>query len=87
MPKEHAGHSKRPLPTTKEMTLHKDITRWSIPKSRLIIFLAVKDGEALSLSFSKIEKQSAETISGADCGSDHELLIAKFRLQESTENH
>ena len=25
--------------------------------------------------------QSAETRPGADCGSDHELLIAKFRLQ------
>ena len=24
--------------------------------------------------------QSAETRQGADCGSDHELLIAKFRL-------
>ena len=24
---------KRPLPTTQEMTLHMDITRWSIPKS------------------------------------------------------
>ena len=35
---------------------------------RLIIFFAAKDGEALySL--------------GADCGSDHELLIAKFRLK------
>ena len=27
------------------------------------------------------EIQSAKTRSGADCGSDHELLIAKFRLQ------
>ena len=25
--------------------------------------------------------QSAKTRSGADCGSDHELLIAKFRLK------
>ena len=25
--------------------------------------------------------QSAKTRTGADCGSDHELLIAKFRLQ------
>ena len=30
--------------------------------------------------------QSAKTRPGADCGSDHELLIAKFRL-ESSENH
>ena len=25
--------------------------------------------------------QSAKTILGADCGSDHELLLAKFRLK------
>ena len=38
---------------------------------RLIIFFAAKDGEAL---YSQ-QNQSA------DCGSDHELLIAKFRLK------
>ena len=33
--------------------------------------------------------QSAKTKPGADCGSDHELLIAKFRLKlkKSRENH
>ena len=40
-------------------------------KIRLIIFFAAKVGEALS----------AKTRLGADCGSDHELLIAKFRLK------
>ena len=40
---------------------------------RLIIFLAAKDGEALH--------KSAKTRPGADCGSGHELLIAKFRLK------
>ena len=30
---ENTGHSKHPLPTTQEKTLHMDITRWSIPKS------------------------------------------------------
>ena len=39
-------------------------------KIRLIIFFASKDGEALS----------AKTRPGADYGSDHELLIVKFRL-------
>ena len=43
-------------------------------KIRLIIFFAAKDGEALSI-------QSAKTRLGADCGPDHELLIAKFRLK------
>ena len=40
---------------------------------RLIIFFATKDGEAL---YSQ-QKQDL----GADCDSDHELLIAKFRLK------
>ena len=31
--------------------------------------------------------QSAKTRPGADCGSDHELLVAKFRLKVSRENH
>ena len=42
-------------------------------KIRLIIFFAAKDGEALY--------SQAKTRPGADCGSDHELLIAKFRLK------
>jgi len=40
---------------------------------RLIIFFAAKDGEAL---YSQ-QKQDQE----ANCGSDHELFIAKFRLK------
>ena len=31
--RERADHSKHPLQTTKEKTLHMDITRWSTPKS------------------------------------------------------
>ena len=38
---------------------------------RLIIFFAAKDGEALY----------SQQRPGANCGSDHELLIAKFRLK------
>ena len=40
---------------------------------KLIIFFAAKDGEALY--------SQKKTRPGADCGSDHELLIAKFRLK------
>ena len=39
---------------------------------RLIIFFAAQNEEAL---------YSHKTRLGADCGSDHELLIAKFRLK------
>ena len=40
---------------------------------RLIIFFAAKDEEAVY--------SQQKTRPGADCGSDHELLIAKFRLK------
>ena len=40
---------------------------------RLIIFFTAKDGEALY--------HQKKTRPGSDCGSDHELLIAKFRLK------
>ena len=33
LPRECTGHSKHPLPTTQEKTLHMDTTRWSTPKS------------------------------------------------------
>ena len=47
LPRKCTGHSKHPLPTTKEKTLHMDITRWSTPKSDWLYFFAAKDGEAL----------------------------------------
>ena len=33
LPRKCTGHSKYPLPTTQEKTLHMDITKWSTPKS------------------------------------------------------
>ena len=33
LPRECPGHTKHPLPTTQETSLHMDITRWSILKS------------------------------------------------------
>ena len=43
-------------------------------KIRLIIFFAAKDGEVL---YSQQKKKRLE----ADCGIDHELIIARFRLK------
>ena len=42
LPREHTGHSKYPLPTTQEKTLHMDITRWSTPKSDWLYSLQPK---------------------------------------------
>ena len=42
-------------------------------QTRLIIFFAARDGEALY--------SDQKTRWRVDCGSDHELLIAKFRLK------
>ena len=39
---------------------------------RLILFFAAKDGEVYTVSKHK---------TGADCGSDHEFLITKFKLK------
>ena len=44
-----------------------------ISKIRLIILFADKDGEALY--------NQKKTRPGADCGSDYELLLAKFKLK------
>ena len=69
--RKHTGHSKHHIPTTQEMTLYMD--QMANTDIRLIIFFASED-EALSI-------QSAKTRPGADCGSDHQLLIAKFQLK------
>ena len=73
LPRKCTGHSKHPLPTTQEKTLHMDITRWSTPKSDWLYILCSQRWRS--------SIQSAKTGLGADCGSDHKLLIAKFRLK------
>ena len=42
LPRERTGHSKYPLPTTKEKILHLDITRVSTPKSDWLYSLQPK---------------------------------------------
>ena len=53
-----------------------DITRWSIWKSDWLYSLQSKV-EKLQPKMDEVRKKKL----GADCGSDHELHIAKFRLK------
>ena len=71
LPREHTNHSKHPLPTTQVMTLHMDITRWSIPKSDWLHSLQPKMEKLYTVSKNKTR---------ANCSWDQEL-IAKFRLK------
>ena len=72
LPSERTGHSKHPLPTAREKTLHVNITRWSIPKSDWLYSLQPKMETFYTVS---------KTRPGADCDSDHELFTEKFRLK------
>ena len=53
LPKECTGHSKHPLSTTQEMTLHMDITRWSTPKSDWLYSLQPKVDKLYTVSKNK----------------------------------
>ena len=47
------GHSKYPLPTTQEKTLHMDVTRWSTPKSDGLYSLQPKMEKLYTVSKNK----------------------------------
>ena len=72
LPREHIGHRKHPLPKHKRRRY-----TWTSPYGQyqnLIDYILCSQRWRSSI-------QSAKTRPGADCGSDHELLIAKFRLK------
>ena len=73
LPREWTGRSKYLFPTTQEMTLYMDFTRWSIPKSDWLYSFQEK--------MEKLYTISKKTWLGADCGSDHEFFMAKFGLK------
>ena len=88
LPRKCTGHSKHSLPTTQEQTLHMEITRWSTPKylfqqhKRRLYTWTSPDGQHQNQIDSilcsqrwRSSIQSTKTRPGADCGSDHELLI------------
>ena len=72
MSRKLTGHSKHPLPKTQEKT-----HTWTSPDGQhqnQIDYILYSQRWTSSI-------QSAKTRPGADCGSDHELLIANFRLK------
>ena len=71
-PREHTGDSKHPLPTTQVKTVHMDMTDGQHQNHVDYITCSQKWRSSI---------QSAKTRPGADFGSDHEHLIAKFRLK------
>ena len=65
LPRKRTGHSKHPLPTTQEKTGQ---------HRNQIDYILCSQRWRNSI-------QSTKTRPGADCGSDHELLIGKFRFK------
>ena len=53
LPREFTGHSKHPLPTTQEKTLHMEITRWSTPKPDWLYSLQPKTEKLYTVSKNK----------------------------------
>ena len=70
--REHTGHSKHPFLTSKRW-----LYTWTSPDGQ---YQNQIDYILWSLRW-RNSTQSAKTRPGADCGSGHELLIAKFRLK------
>ena len=70
--RELTGHSKHPLPTTQEKTLHMDITRWSTSKSDWLYYLHPKMEKLYTVRKNK---------TGSWLCLHHKLLFAKFRLE------
>ena len=72
LPRKLTGHSKHPLPTTQEKTYTWTSADGQHQNQTDCILCSQRWRSSI---------QSAKTRPGADCGSDHELLIAKFRLK------
>ena len=76
MPRERTGHSKHPLSNKHKRRLY----TWTSPDGQH----RNQNDYILCSQRWQSSIQSAKTRPGADCGSDHELLIAKFRLKLKT---
>ena len=80
LPREHTGHSKHPLPTTQEKTLHMDITRRSTLKSDLLYSLQPKMEKLYTVRKNK-------TRSWLWLGSWTPYCQIQTEIEESGENH
>ena len=72
LPRKCTGHSKHPLPTTQKKILHMNIPDGQHQNQTDNILCSQRWRSSI---------QSAKKRPGADCGSDHELHSAKFRLK------
>ena len=73
LPRERTGHRKHPLPTLKRI-----LDTWTSPDGQY----QNQSDYILCARRWRSSIQSAKSRPGADCGLDHELLIAKFRLKQ-----
>ena len=60
LPREHTGHSKYPLLTTQEKTLHMDITRWPTPKLDSLYYFQPKMEKLYRVSMNKTRSWLAQ---------------------------
>ena len=70
LPRERTGHSKHPLPTTQEKTLHMDINIWSIPKSDWLYSLQPKMEKLYTVSKKEQELTMAQIMNSSLPNSD-----------------
>ena len=80
LPRESTGHSKHPLPTTQEKTLHMVITRWSTPKLDWLYSLQPKMEKLYTISKYK-------TGSWLQLRSWNSYCQIQTYIEESRENH
>ena len=71
LPRKCTGHSKHFLPKTQEKTIY---GHHQMANTDQVDYILCSQRWRSSI-------ESAKTRPGTDCGSDHEVLIAKFRLK------
>ena len=85
LPRERTDHSKHPLPTTQEKTLHMDITRWSTPKSDWLYSLQPNSLQPKMEKLCTVSKN--KTGSGLWLRSWTPYCQIQTEIEESGENH